>query len=108
MDLQDVHVTRALHGAECNINRRIIRSVVQLKIRLLFRTKKQLNRSPFKGLFCVFELQAALASAIDAKPSGMRMGAPTGTKLTENGNISSSLYATNMPIFNKAHHRHAD
>lgn len=86
LDTQDVHITRALRGAECNINRRIIRSVVQLKIRLSVRkdgAKKQLNRSPFKDQFRVFELQVALASAIEVKPPGMGMGTPTGNKLTE-------------------------
>lgn len=52
-DIQDVHIIRVLRGAECNTEHRLIRSVMQLKIRPRFMTqgsKEALKQWSFQGL----------------------------------------------------------
>ena len=107
-DLQDVIVTRALRGAECWTDHRLVRSIFRLRIRPPVRkraSRKQMNRAALRDPAKREDLQRELTNAINAlEPTFANDESPT----TAWDNLSSTIMGAATTALGYTQRRHQD
>ncbi len=111
-DLQDVSITRALRGADCWTDHRLIRSVMHLRMRPPVRKQprpKRLNRSGLLDPSKRVTLRQNLANVIAQEPTPRAPATPTTASLTEDwARLSSSLLEATVAAVGYSCKRHQD
>ena len=109
-DRQDVVITRALRGADCWTDHRLIRSIMRLRVRPPVRKRpsaKHINRAPFADPQCRSVLRGALATALEAVP--VNSDDTSRDAITaEWDSISSALLDTTTSVFGVSRRKHQD
>ena len=109
-DIQDFRITKALRGAECWTDHRLIRSLVQFTIRPPNRKqskKKQLKRSLLQDQAKCSELQDRLSQAIEQLPEPNNNLSHDEMNVNWN-NFTSSLHHTSAEVLGFVKKKHQD
>ena len=111
-DLRDIIITRALRGAECWTDHRLLRSLVKLNIRPPVRRqagRKQINRAPFHNKTRLAELHSALSDAVNDLETQNIVAQPSPEYFRSKWDaISTSLFSTTESVFGNSQRRHQD
>ena len=111
-DLKDIILTRALRGAECWTDHRLLRSIVRLNIRPPVRRlagRKQINRASFHDKARLAELRAALSNAVNDLETRNIVPQPTQEYFCSKWEaISTSLFTTAESVLGNSQRRHQD
>ena len=97
-DLRDIMITKALRGAECWTDHRLLRTIVRLHIRPPVRRlpgRKQINRASFHNKARLAELRAAFSNAVNDLETYNIVPQPTQEYFRSKWEaISTSLFTT--------------
>ena len=111
-DLKDFTITRAMRGAECWTDHRLLRSIVKIKIRPPARKqakRKNINRAPFHDQAKLADLRSALSDAVNNLETQNLGPLPNHEYFSAKWEvISASLFSTTVSVLGNTQRRHQD